>query len=133
MYHSRLGTVDLRVCVVFFQWLRVFYAGPARVVQPDDELFSGPAADVFACGMVMFCLLNRGYPDPAYQSFASRARYEGLTTGYMLVHPLAAVPGVTASLLQLLEVMLAPDASARATVPQLLQHPWLADADADAP
>ncbi|TPX69169.1 hypothetical protein CcCBS67573_g06949 [Chytriomyces confervae] len=94
----------------------------------DPNTLDGRACDVFALGMMLYCLLSaRGELPPACRLLKSRTiGYEFLMDRYAHTgFPVGDVDGLDAEGVALLEGMLRVDVARRFTVEEVLAHPYL--------
>jgi serine/threonine protein kinase len=99
--------------------------GKLRYMSPElvrHQAFSGKAADMFALGVCLFCMLTKSSPFQVatYQDrrFASIQKGQ---TGYMVKMARGANPSVSDDLIQLLSRLLHFDAKQRPTITEVVQ------------
>lgn len=100
------------------------YAAPELVVQ--DGLYNGSPVDIWSCGVILYAMLAGYLPfddDPANpDSDNINQLYH-----YILATPLTFPEYITELPRNLLKRMLVPDPAHRASMEEVMSHPWLAD------
>ena len=99
------------------------YAAPELVVQ--DGLYVGAAVDVWSCGVILYAMLAGYLPfddDPANPDGDNI----NMLYKYIMATPLTFPDYVGPEPRSLLARMLVPDPSQRATLDEVMAHPWLA-------
>ncbi|WFD36920.1 hypothetical protein MCUN1_003812 [Malassezia cuniculi] len=99
------------------------YAAPELVVQ--DGLYVGAAVDVWSCGVILYAMLAGYLPfddDPANPDGDNI----NLLYKYIMSTPLTFPDYIGAEPRSLLSRMLVPDPTKRATLEEVMAHPWLA-------
>lgn len=99
------------------------YAAPELVVQ--DGMYVGAAVDVWSCGVILYAMLAGYLPfddDPANPDGDNI----NMLYKYIMATPLSFPDYVTAEPRSLLLRMLVPDPAKRATLDEVMAHPWLA-------
>ena len=99
------------------------YAAPELVVQ--DGLYVGAAVDVWSCGVILYAMLAGYLPfddDPANPDGDNI----NLLYKYIMSTPLTFPDYVGPEPRSLLQRLLVPDPSQRATLDEVMAHPWLA-------
>ena len=87
------------------------------------------AADVWSCGVVLFAMVCGAYPYGPLGAAGAGAGATAAAALARLARPDDAVPpgaALSAGCRDLLRRLLAVDARARATVPEIIAHPWFA-------
>lgn len=99
------------------------YAAPELVVQ--DGMYVGAAVDVWSCGVILYAMLAGYLPfddDPANPDGDNI----NMLYKYIMATPLSFPDYITAEPRSLLLRMLVPDPAKRATLDEVMAHPWLA-------
>lgn len=99
------------------------YAAPELVVQ--DGMYVGAAVDVWSCGVILYAMLAGYLPfddDPANPDGDNI----NMLYKYIMATPLSFPDYITAEPRSLLQRMLVPDPAKRATLDEVMDHPWLA-------
>ena len=99
------------------------YAAPELVVQ--DGMYVGAAVDVWSCGVILYAMLAGYLPfddDPANPDGDNI----NMLYKYIMATPLSFPDYITAEPRSLLQRMLVPDPAKRATLDEVMAHPWLA-------
>ena len=99
------------------------YAAPELVVQ--DGLYVGAAVDVWSCGVILYAMLAGYLPfddDPANPEGDNI----NMLYKYIMSTPLTFPDYIGAEPRSLLLRMLVPDPTKRATLDEVMAHPWLA-------
>ncbi|WFD41970.1 hypothetical protein MPSI1_000608 [Malassezia psittaci] len=99
------------------------YAAPELVVQ--DGMYVGAAVDVWSCGVILYAMLAGYLPfddDPANPDGDNI----NLLYKYIMATPLTFPDYIGSEPRSLLLRMLVPDPQNRATLEEVMQHPWLA-------
>ncbi|PKI83239.1 hypothetical protein MVES1_003229 [Malassezia vespertilionis] len=99
------------------------YAAPELVVQ--DGMYVGAAVDVWSCGVILYAMLAGYLPfddDPANPDGDNI----NLLYKYIMATPLTFPDYIGPQPRSLLQRMLVPDPKQRATLSEVMEHPWLA-------
>ncbi|TFY62253.1 hypothetical protein EVJ58_g3973 [Rhodofomes roseus] len=99
------------------------YAAPELVI--SDGLYVGSAVDIWSCGVILYAMLAGYLPfddDPANPDGDNI----NLLYKYIINTPLSFPDYISAEARDLLSIMLVPDPSRRADLPNIMAHPWLA-------
>lgn len=100
------------------------YAAPELVVQ--DGLYNGSSVDIWSCGVILYAMLAGYLPfddDPANPDSDNIHRLYH----YILETPITFPEYVSRLPRDLLRRMLVPDPTRRATMEEVMSHPWLVD------
>ncbi|KAE9400840.1 Pkinase-domain-containing protein [Gymnopus androsaceus JB14] len=98
------------------------YAAPELVI--SEGLYVGSAVDIWSCGVILYAMLAGYLPfddDPANPDGDNI----NLLYKYIVNTPLSFPDYISDSARELLSMMLVPDPSRRASLEQVMQHPWL--------
>ncbi|KAJ3929958.1 MAG: CAMK/CAMKL/Kin4 protein kinase [Lentinula lateritia] len=99
------------------------YAAPELVI--SEGLYVGSAVDIWSCGVILYAMLAGYLPfddDPANPDGDNI----NLLYKYIVNTPLSFPDYISESARDLLSMMLVPDPSRRASLENVMQHPWLA-------
>ncbi|KAF5391952.1 hypothetical protein D9757_003231 [Collybiopsis confluens] len=99
------------------------YAAPELVI--SEGLYVGSAVDIWSCGVILYAMLAGYLPfddDPANPDGDNI----NLLYKYIVNTPLSFPDYISDIARDLLSLMLVPDPSRRASLQQIMQHPWLA-------
>ncbi|KAJ4481169.1 CAMK/CAMKL/Kin4 protein kinase [Lentinula aciculospora] len=99
------------------------YAAPELVI--SDGLYVGSAVDIWSCGVILYAMLAGYLPfddDPANPDGDNI----NLLYKYIVNTPLSFPDYISESARDLLSMMLVADPSRRASLENVMQHPWLA-------
>lgn len=98
------------------------YAAPELVVA--EGLYAGSAVDIWSCGVILYAMLSGYLPfddDPANPEGDNI----NLLYRYILNTQLQFPPQISPVARDLLSIMLVPDPTRRATLRDIMAHPWL--------
>jgi hypothetical protein len=99
------------------------YAAPELVV--SEGMYVGSAVDIWSCGVILYAMLSGYLPfddDPANPDGDNINQLYR----YIINTPLSFPSHISPEARHLLSIMLVPDPLRRATLPQVMSHPWLA-------
>jgi len=95
------------------------YMAPEVALDSGDCTYDGKAADIWACGVILYTLVAAQYPFGDEIKEKPATVYQRIVTGTFTLPP-----GLSESLNDLLRKILVPDPEERATVEMVKSHHW---------
>jgi serine/threonine protein kinase len=126
--HDRVGGEEAQIRMGHLPPGKTGYRAPELYSRPGS-MYSGKAADVFACGVVLYALAVKNYPFhkavPSYL-FPAKAQHVDLSRCGKFRGQLAYLgyTHLSEGLVDLLERLFAPGPAERITITEALAHPW---------